>query len=117
MPLVSSCVFYCKVCILFTSEFLVSELQAAGMIKYQELHPEVVTEGEEPAKEQRVPDHSSENAAICQEHDEDGDASDRNTRQTEMQAEWKLLLEALDTDASSQFADVEREVRLMHEKV
>ncbi|XP_076002692.1 protein FAM98B isoform X1 [Genypterus blacodes] len=97
------------------TEFLVSELQAAHMIKYKELHPEFVAEGEEStkesAKEQRVPDVSGDTRAICEEREGDDDeASYRIPRVTEMQAEWKLLLEALDAGASSQIADVEDEV-------
>ncbi|XP_076002693.1 protein FAM98B isoform X2 [Genypterus blacodes] len=99
------------------TEFLVSELQAAHMIKYKELHPEFVAEGEEStkesAKEQRVPDVSGDTRAICEEREGDDDeASYRIPRVTEMQAEWKLLLEALDAGASSQIADVEDEAKV-----
>ncbi|KAF7657270.1 hypothetical protein LDENG_00029580 [Lucifuga dentata] len=93
------------------TEFIVSELQAAYMIKYKELHPEDVTRGEESAKEQRIADHSNEHSGFCQESDEDCDGiSDENKRKMEMHAEWKLLLEALNMDASSQFTDVVHEV-------
>lgn len=90
-------------------EFLVSELQAARIIKHKELHPEEKTTGEESEKEQRVEDHSDKLAELHQEH-EDDDASDR--RKAEMQAEWILLLHALDMDASSQLTDVLSEVSL-----
>ncbi|XP_071352454.1 protein FAM98B isoform X3 [Trachinotus anak] len=87
-------------------DFLVSELQAARMIQRKEVHPEEKTTGEESAKEQRVADHSQE---LCREH-EDDDVSDHDRRKAEMQAEWILLLRALDMDASSQLADVLSEV-------
>ncbi|XP_068575094.1 protein FAM98B [Cebidichthys violaceus] len=89
------------------TEFLVSELQAAQIMKRKELHPEEKTTGDESEKEQRVKDHSHELTEFCQE-DEDDDDKDR--RKMETQAEWILLLHALDMDASSQFTDVLSEV-------
>ncbi|XP_039986723.1 protein FAM98B [Xiphias gladius] len=92
------------------TEFLVSELQAARMVKHKESHPdEKTTTGEEPEKEQRVVDQNHEVTELCQEH-EDDDVSDKDRREAEMQAEWVLLLRALDMDASSQFEDVLSEV-------
>lgn len=85
-----------------------SELQAAQIVKYKEVHPEEETTGEESEKEQRVEDHSHE---LTEEYEEDDDDKDR--RKAEMQAEWILLLRALDMDASSQFADVLSEVSLI----
>ncbi|XP_073343640.1 protein FAM98C [Pagrus major] len=87
------------------TEFLVSELQAARMIKNKELHPEEKTTEEESEKEQRVEDHSHE----LTEEDEDDDP-DKERRKAEMQAEWILLLHALDMDASSESTDVLSEV-------
>ncbi|XP_054457025.1 protein FAM98B [Anoplopoma fimbria] len=89
------------------TEFLVSELQAAQIMKHKELHPEEKTTGEESEKEQRVKDHSDEVTEMCQEY-EDDDHKER--RKAEMQAEWILLLHALDMDASLQFTDVLSEV-------
>ncbi|XP_026168854.1 protein FAM98B [Mastacembelus armatus] len=90
------------------TEFLVSELQAAHIIRHKEVNPEEKSKGEESEQEQRVEDHSHELAELCQEHD--NDASDKDRTKAEMQAEWILLLRALDMDASSQFADVLSEV-------
>ncbi|CAB1440979.1 unnamed protein product [Pleuronectes platessa] len=87
------------------TEFLVSELQAAHMIKRQESHPEEKTTGDESEKEQRVVDHSHED-----EDEEEEDYSDKERRQAEMQAEWILVLHALNMDASSRFEDVLSEV-------
>ncbi|XP_035011446.1 protein FAM98B [Hippoglossus stenolepis] len=87
------------------TEFLVSELQAAHMIKHQELHHEEKTTGDESEKEQRVVDHSHED-----EDEEEEDYSDKERRKAEMQAEWILVLHALNMDASSQFEDVLSEV-------
>ncbi|XP_070826997.1 protein FAM98B [Chaetodon trifascialis] len=85
------------------TEFLVSELQAAHIIKHKELHSEEKTTQEESEKEQRVQDHSGE---FTEEYEDD----DEDQRKAEMQAEWILLLHALDMDASSQFTDVLSEV-------
>lgn len=93
------------------SEFLVSELQAAHIIKYKGLHSEEETTKEESEKEQRVEDHSHELAEFCQEY-EDDDVSDKDQRKAEIQAEWILLLRALDMDTSSPFTDVLSEVSL-----
>ncbi|XP_059186432.1 protein FAM98A [Centropristis striata] len=85
------------------TEFLVSELQAARIMKHQEENPEEKTSGDESEKEQRVEAHSHEVSEVCQ---EDEDDVDKDRRKAEMQAEWILLLRALDMDASSQFTDV-----------
>ncbi|KAM7413291.1 hypothetical protein PAMA_020600 [Pampus argenteus] len=94
------------------TEFLVSELQAAYIIKHKDVHPEDKTTGEESEKEQRVEDHSHELAEYCQEYEDDDDdgVSDNNRKKAEMQAEWILLLHALNMDASSQFTDMMHEV-------
>lgn len=89
------------------AEFLVSELQAARIIKYKELHPAEQTTEEDSEKEQRVEEHSRD---FCQENEDDGSGGSR--REAEMQAEWILLLRALSMDASSQFEDVLNEVSL-----
>uniref|UniRef100_A0A3Q1GDK4 Protein FAM98B-like n=1 Tax=Acanthochromis polyacanthus TaxID=80966 RepID=A0A3Q1GDK4_9TELE len=90
------------------TDFLVSELQAASIIKHKDLHPEEKTTAEESEKEQRVEGLSHEVSECCQESDND-DVSER--RNAEMQAEWILLLHALDMDTSSQFEDVLSEVK------
>lgn len=88
------------------TEFLVSELQAARIMKYKELNSEDKTTEEESEKEQRVEDHSHE---ITEKY-EDDDMSDKEQRGAELQAEWILVLHALDMDTSSQITDVLREV-------
>ncbi|KAM6987233.1 protein FAM98B isoform 2-T2 [Tautogolabrus adspersus] len=85
------------------TEFLISELQAACIIKYKESHAEEETAEEGSEKEQRV-DRSCELAEFRQ----DDEVSGRT--KAEMQAEWILLLRALDMDASSQHSDVMKEV-------
>ncbi|KAM3616378.1 uncharacterized protein V6R79_016998 [Siganus canaliculatus] len=84
------------------TEFLVSELQAARMIKHKEELSEEKTSEEEVAKEQRVERHSLE---LSEEDD------DTEQKQAEMQAEWILVLHALDMDASSQLDDVLMQVK------
>lgn len=81
-----------------------SELLAAQIIKHEEIYPEEKTQ-DESEKEQRVEDRSHE-------ADENGDASDNDQRMAELQAEWVLLLHALDMDTSSQLTDVLSEVIL-----
>ncbi|CAN9511350.1 unnamed protein product [Ophioblennius macclurei] len=93
----------CKV-----TEFLVSELQAARILRHKKLHPEESKPIEEGDREQRVEDLSREAADFCQELEEDDDLSDK--RKAEMQAEWVLLLHALDMDTASPFEDVLSEV-------
>lgn len=68
------------------------------------MHPEETTE-DESEKEQRVENPS-------QEEDEIGDFGQKEQRIAEVQAEWVLLLHALDMDTSSQFPDVLSEVRV-----
>lgn len=85
-------------------DFLVSELLAAHIIEHKESHPEETTE-DEAEKEQRVEDESPE-------EDENGDTADKDQRMAEVEAEWVLLLHALDIDTTSQFADVLSEVKL-----
>lgn len=52
---------------------------------------------------------------FCQEYEDN--VSDNNGRAAEMQAEWILLLRALNMDAASQLRDVSNEVRLVREKL
>ncbi|XP_061924663.1 protein FAM98B-like [Entelurus aequoreus] len=86
------------------TEFLVSELEAAQIIKYKELHPQDETSGEESEKEQRVANIT----ALSQEY---GDSDSNNIQSSaEMQAEWILLLHALNMDASTAYPDVLHEV-------
>lgn len=68
------------------------------------MHPEETTE-DKSEKEQRVEDPRHE-------EDENGDFAQKDQRIAEVQAEWVLLLHALDMDTSSQFPDVLSEVRL-----
>ncbi|KAK5868598.1 hypothetical protein PBY51_009598 [Eleginops maclovinus] len=86
------------------TESLVTELQAAQILKYKELYPEDKTTDEESEKEQRVELGLTE---YCQEYEED---ADKDRRKAEMEAEWILLLHALNMDSSSQFTDVLSEV-------
>lgn len=88
------------------TEFLVSELQAARIMKHKELNSGDKTTEDEPTKEQRVEDHSHE---ITEKY-EDDDVSKNDQRGAEMQAEWILVLHALDMDTSSEFTDVLSEV-------
>ncbi|XP_034723727.1 protein FAM98B [Etheostoma cragini] len=93
------------------TEYLVSELQAALILKQKELHPEEETTGEDSEKEKRV----EEVTEFCQEYpddddDDDDDEDDKDRRKAEMQAEWILLMHALDIDSSSKITDVLREV-------
>lgn len=68
------------------------------------MHPEETTE-DESEKEQRVENPS-------QEEDGNGDFGQKDQRIAEVQAEWVLLLHALDMDTSSQLPDVLSEVRV-----
>lgn len=100
--------------LLFNSlEFLVSELQAARIMKHKELNSEDKTTEEESEKEQRVEHQSHE----ITERYEDDDVSDKEQRGAEMQAEWILVLHALDMDTSSQIKDVLSEVSLILDKL
>lgn len=96
------------------SEFLISELQAARMIKNKELHPEEKMTEEESEKEQRVEDYSHE---VTEEDEDEDDDSDKERRKAEMQAEWILLLHALDMDTSSESTDVISEVGVIKERL
>lgn len=88
------------------TEFLVSELQAAHILRYKEMHREELTPTEECEKEQRVEDLSHDVTEVCQENEDD------DKRKLEMEAEWTLLLHALDMDVSSQFEDVLSQVKM-----
>lgn len=89
------------------TDFLVSELQAAHIMKYKESHAEEKITEEESEKEQRVEDHSCKLDEFCQDYADDDESDERKS---ELQAEWILLLRALDMDASCQFTDVLKEV-------
>ncbi|CAJ1065532.1 protein FAM98B [Xyrichtys novacula] len=89
------------------TEFLVSELQAAHIMRYRESHAEEKKAEEESVKEQRGEDHSCKLADFCQEYADDS-VSDK--RKAEIQAEWILLQRALDLESSCQFTDVLKEV-------
>ncbi|XP_008307449.1 protein FAM98B isoform X1 [Cynoglossus semilaevis] len=93
-------------------EFLVSELQAARIINYLEMYPEEKTMEEKSEKQKRVKEEglSHELTELCGEGIDGAGVLDEERRRGEMQAEWILLLRALDMNASSQFADVLSEV-------
>lgn len=91
------------------SDFLVLELQAARIIKQKESCPDETTAEDQSEKEQRVEDHSHE---LVEQHEDD--VSREHRRKSEMQAEWILLLHALDMDPSSQLSDVLGEVSLTY---
>ncbi|TWW77280.1 protein FAM98B isoform X1 [Takifugu flavidus] len=84
------------------TDFLVSELLAAQIINHKEMYPEETTQ-DKSEKEQRVEDRSLE-------ADENGHYQNCHQRMAELQAEWVLLLHALDMDTSSQLTDVLSEV-------
>uniref|UniRef100_A0AAZ1Y193 Uncharacterized protein n=1 Tax=Oreochromis aureus TaxID=47969 RepID=A0AAZ1Y193_OREAU len=79
------------------TQFLVSELQAARIIKYKESHTDERATEADSEKEQRVEDLSRD---FCEENEGD-DGSGENGRKAEMQAEWILLSCVLNMDASS----------------
>lgn len=83
-------------------------MQAAHKIKYKESDPDERATEADSEKEQRVEDLSRD---FCEENEGD-DGSGENRRKAEMQAEWILLLRALNMDASSRFEDVLNEVSL-----
>lgn len=89
------------------TDFLVLELQAAQIIKQKESCPDETTAEDQLEKEQRFEDHSHE---LVEQHEDD--VSREHRRKSEMQAEWILLLHALDMDPSSQFSDVLGEVEM-----
>lgn len=92
-------------------EFLVSELQAARMLQYRELHPDDTADRGETSTErgQRAGDPCDDEAERRQQV-EDDEVSDASTRREETLAEFALLLRALDMEAVSQFSDVLNEV-------
>lgn len=65
------------------------------------------TAEDESEKEQRVEDHTHE--------EYENDVFHEDQRKAEVQAEWILLLHALDMDTSSQFTDMLTEVSLTRE--
>ena len=100
-----------KACIFPVSAFLVSELEAARILKYKAAHPDDQTSAGKTELEQRVEEPTHQNTELCQSL-EDGKV-DMGMRREEMSTEFALLLQALDMDASSQYPDVLQEVRLM----
>lgn len=73
------------------------------MIQQKESFPDEMRADDQSEKEQRVDDHSHELPELHKGGDQ---------REAELQAEWILLLHALDMDSSSQFSDVLDEVSL-----
>lgn len=104
---ISSTTYYYLIYFFNSLESLVSELQAAQILKHKELHPEDKPTEEESEKEQRVEVGLTE---FSEEYEED---ADKDRREAEMQAEWILLLHALNMDSSCQFTDVLSEVSLI----
>lgn len=69
----------------------------------KELFPDETRADDQSEKEQRVEDHSHE---FPKPHES------KNQREAELQAEWILLLHALDMEPSTQFSDLLDEVSL-----
>ncbi|CAL8361333.1 unnamed protein product [Merluccius merluccius] len=90
--------------------FLVSELQAARILKYKAAHPDVQIGAGETELEQRVEEPSHEYTELCQSL-EDCEVHDESKKR-EMSAEFALLLQALEMGASSQYTDVLQEVEM-----
>ncbi|CAL8351107.1 unnamed protein product [Lota lota] len=87
--------------------FLVSELQAARILKYKAAHPDDQTSAAKTELEQRVEEPTHQYTELCQSL-EDCEVHDMSME--DMSAEFALLLQALDMEASSQYADVLQEV-------
>lgn len=87
------------------SDFLLFELQAARIIQRKESLPDETRADDQSEKEQRVEDHSHE---LSERHEGE------DQREAELQAEWILLLHALDMDPSSQFSHLLDEVSLTY---
>lgn len=81
------------------AEFLVSELQAAHMLKYKECHPEDTKPLSESGKEQRQRESNPD--------------TENETRldDKEVMKELLELFQALDMDPASQLSDVYSQVR------
>ena len=94
------------------SAFLVSELEAARILECKAAHPDDQSSAGKTELEQRVEEPTHQNTELCQSL-QDCEVHDMSMRREEMSAEFALLLQALDMDASSQYADVLQEVRLM----
>ncbi|KAJ3590973.1 hypothetical protein NHX12_008921 [Muraenolepis orangiensis] len=87
--------------------FLISELQAACILKYKAAHPDGQTSAGETELEQRVEEPSHKYTESCQSLE---DCEDIGMKRAEMSAEFALLLQALDMEASSQYVIVLQEV-------
>lgn len=106
-----ACIFLKWTCV---SGFLVSELQAARMLEYKAAHPdELQTSAGATELEQRVEEETSHHHAEVRQPLEDRELPDVSVKRSEIWAEFALLLQALDMDTSSQYADVLQEVRPM----
>ncbi|XP_077578911.1 protein FAM98C [Stigmatopora nigra] len=82
------------------TDFLLSELLAAHIINYKELHSEDKPAGNDAAKEQRVEEMTTFSP------EQEGNYAKNELWEAELQAEWLLVLHALNLDASSQYLDV-----------
>ncbi|CAL8345601.1 unnamed protein product [Arctogadus glacialis] len=90
--------------------FLVSELEAARILKYKAAHPDDQTSAGKTELEQRVEEPTHQNTELCKSLEDC--KVDMGMRREEMSAEFALLLQALDMDASSQYPDVLQEVEM-----
>ncbi|XP_028320570.1 protein FAM98B isoform X2 [Gouania willdenowi] len=96
------------------TEFLTSELEAAHIIDHRRRHHEEKTDEEECAKEQRVEDMSCK---VSDSEYRDNEEETQCRREAEMEAEWILILRALDLDPSSLWDDVLTEVKSRLDKL
>ena len=88
-------------------DFLVSELLAAMILKYNETQPDDGRTVAEAEKEQRVTDHRvEETAKWCQKLEEgDDEGTDDGMRSEEREKELASLFQNLDLDPSSHLTD------------
>ncbi|XP_036380965.1 protein FAM98A [Megalops cyprinoides] len=92
------------------TEFLVSELQAARILLYRELHPEDRAKGGDTEKEQR--ESGDRGVDLVEENQERGGYGGVGDREGERDKTKEItqLLQALDLDPSSQLTDIYTEV-------
>ncbi|KPP74145.1 hypothetical protein Z043_106721 [Scleropages formosus] len=91
------------------TEFLISELEAVRILQYRNAHPEEAERADGTEKEQRagwVEELQAEGSRELGRARIDEGKGERE----ELEKEWKLLLGALDMDASSRLSDVTEQV-------
>lgn len=93
-------------------EFLVSELNAATILKYKETHPEDENVADEAGGEQRLEDYNIEETMKWCQQFEAGDQADERIRREETERELSLLFQTLDLDPASPLKDVCQQVEL-----